>query len=120
MVNRYQSGWWLEIKYWEEDLTQSEIAELCDVSPTTIRKYMKQFGIPRRDLRGEDHPLYGTERKQDVRRAISETLSGREVSKETREKQSDSHTGNSLSEAQREAISEALSGISRSEETRRK
>jgi DNA-directed RNA polymerase specialized sigma subunit len=32
MARRYRSGWWLEIKYWDEELTQREIGEECDVS----------------------------------------------------------------------------------------
>ena len=47
MTKRYQNPDWLERKYWEEGLTQREMAEICGVSPTTIRTYMKEFGIER-------------------------------------------------------------------------
>lgn len=120
MVTRYHSGWWLAQKYWREGWTQREIADECGVSPRTIRKWMNRFDIPRRDLTGENHPLYGTERSEEVREAISESLQGRTFAESTREKMSLARRGESLSAETRERISEALTGITRSAETRRK
>ena len=120
MVRRYRSGWWLEQKYWEEGWTQREIAEECGVSPRTIRTYMNESGIPTREVEGENHPLYGESRDEEVREQISETLAGREFSAETRARMSESHEGNEVPPEVRRKISEALTGITRSEETRRK
>ncbi|WP_132058258.1 LuxR C-terminal-related transcriptional regulator [Halorussus amylolyticus] len=38
-MKRYRSGHWLERKYWDEGLTQKEIAEECGISATTVREY---------------------------------------------------------------------------------
>jgi DNA-binding transcriptional regulator LsrR (DeoR family) len=45
MERPYRDRDWLYRKYHEEGLTQREIGEECGVSPTTIRKQMKAFGI---------------------------------------------------------------------------
>ena len=120
MVRRYRSGWWLERKYWDEGWTQREIAEECGVSARTIRTYMNEFGIPTREVAGENHPLYGESRDEEVRERISEALKGREVSEETRERIAAAQEGTKLPADVREKISESLRGISRSEETRQK
>lgn len=120
MANRYRSGWWLEIKYWEEGLTQREIAECCDVSPRTIRKYMDRYGIERRDQRGEDHPLAGKPRAESVREQISDTLSGRTMDEDTRERMAEAHRGRSLSEERRAKIADSLSGSTPDESTRQR
>lgn len=119
-MKRYRNGWWLEIKYWDEGLTQREIAEECGVSPTTVRKYMKQFGIPTREMRGENHPMYGRERTEEEKEKISNSLSGRSFSEETRQRMSESHEGNAIPEEVRERIADSLEGTTRSEETRLK
>lgn len=119
-MRRYRSGWWLEIKYWDEELTQKEIAEKCGVSATTVRKYMSQFDIPTREMRGKDHPMYGRERTEEEKQKISESLSGRSFSGATRQRMSESHQGTELPEAVCEKISESLEGLTRPEETRRK
>jgi len=41
----YKNKEWLEQKYIDERLTQTEIASLCGVNPCTIRVWMKRFGI---------------------------------------------------------------------------
>lgn len=119
-MKRYRNGHWLEVKYWDEGLTQREIAEECGVSPTTIRTYMNRHDIPTREMRGENHPMYGRERTEEEREKISETLSGRSFSEETRKRMSKSHEGNEIPDSVRERISESLEGIDRSEETRHK
>lgn len=120
MTKRYRSGWWLVIKYWEEGLTQAEIADECDVSPRTIRKYMERRGIPTREIKGENHPLHGKQRPEQVREKIAEKLSGREFDDESRAQMANAHSGVSLSEERRRKISEALTGLSRSTETRQR
>jgi len=119
-VKRYRNGHWLEIKYWEEGLTQREIAEECGISATQIRHYMNEFDISRREMRGENHPMYGRERTERERREISASLTGRSLSEETRERMSKSHEGKEIPEDVRERIAESLEGLDRSEETRRK
>jgi len=116
----YRKEHWLEAKYWEEGLTQKEIADKCDVSPSTIRKYMKRFDIPTREMRGENHPMYGRERTDEEKQKISESLEGRSFSEETRRKMSEAHEGNGIPDDVRERISDSLEGLTRSEETRRK
>ena len=120
MVKRYRSGWWLELKYWDERLTKQEIAEECGVSPRTVYKYMEDAGIPRRDISGENHPMYGRERAEETKSKIAETMAGRNVSDETRERIAEARRGRELPAATKRRISESLTGVSRSEETRRK
>lgn len=119
-MKRYRNGHWLEVKYWDEGLTQKEIAEECGVSPTTIRTYMNRHDVPTREMRGENHPMYGRERTEEEKRKISESLEGRSFSEETLERMSESHEGNEIPEDVREQIADSLEGTSRSEETRRK
>lgn len=119
-MEQYRNGHWLEVKYWEEGLTQKEMAEECGISARTVRKYMKQFGIPTREMRGENHPMYGRERTEEEKRKISESLEGRSFSEETRRRMSESHEGNEISEEVRKRIANSLEGTARSEETRRK
>lgn len=120
MGKRYRSGWWLEEKYRSEGLTQGEIAEECDVSERTIRKYMKRYEISTRDVEGDHHPLSGESRGEAVREKIAATLEGREFDDETRERMAQAHSGTTLSAERRRKIAESLSGISRDEETRRR
>ncbi|NHN59303.1 NUMOD3 domain-containing DNA-binding protein [Halorussus rarus] len=119
-MKRYRNGWWLEVKYWDEGLTQREIAEECGVSPRLIRKYMNRFDIPTREMRGENHPMHGRERTEEEKRKISESLDGRSLSDETRRKISEAQRGRELPENVREKIAESLEGLNRSEATRRK
>lgn len=119
-MKRYRNGWWLEIKYWEEGLTQREIAEECDISVRQVRRYMNRFDVPTREIRGDNHPMYGQERTEEVRKQISESLESRSFSKETRRRISESQRGTELPPEVRERISESLTGIPRSTETRRK
>lgn len=120
MVRRYRNGWWLAVKYWDEGLTQAEIAAECDVTPRTIRTYMNEFGIQTRDIQGENHPLHGEQRDEEVREQISESLRGREVSEETRECMVKAREGTELPADVREKISRSLRGRSKSNATREK
>jgi len=119
-MKRYRNGWWLEIKYWDERLTQREIADECGISPRQIREYMDRFDIPTREMRGEDHPMHGRKRSDEAKQKISNSLQGRSLSEETRQRISDSQTGTELSAEVRKRISESLEGVTRSAETRRK
>ncbi len=44
----YWNEEWLRGKYWDEELTQAQIADLADVSRTTIQKWMEKHDIERR------------------------------------------------------------------------
>ncbi|GAB3418250.1 hypothetical protein GCM10027435_17980 [Haloparvum alkalitolerans] len=120
MAKRYRSGWWLELKYHREGWTQAEIADECGVSARTVRKWMERRGIETRDLVGEDHPLYGTSRDDDVRRRIAETMAGREFSEDERKRLAEGQRGRTLTRSTREKIGEALSGRQLPESTRQK
>jgi len=119
-MKRYRNGHWLEVKYWDEGLTQREIGEECGVSPSTIREYMKRFDVPTREMRGENHPMYGRERTEEEKQKIAESLEGRSFSEETRRRISEAQRGRNLPQEVREKISESLEGLTRSEATRQK
>jgi len=67
MEPRYRDETWLRERYWGDGMTQREIAEECDVSARTIGKYMSKFGIETRDIEGQNHPMYGTQRTEEVK-----------------------------------------------------
>lgn len=46
MPKLYQNEEWLEKKYWKEKLNTYQIAKLCKVDATIIRRQMKKFSIP--------------------------------------------------------------------------
>jgi len=94
--NKYRDEEWLREQYWEEGLTQREVTEKCGVSARAIRKWMKEFGIERREMAGENHPLYDEEREPSVREAISDALTGREFGEAVRERMSEAHSGSEL------------------------
>ncbi|MCK4384652.1 MAG: HNH endonuclease [candidate division Zixibacteria bacterium] len=50
----YKNKSWLEKKYWEEGLSQSEIGKLCNVSRKGIWKWMKKFNIKARKNYSEE------------------------------------------------------------------
>jgi len=120
MARRYHDAEWLEQKYHEEGLTQREIAELCGVSPSAIRKWMDRNDIETRAVRGENHGLYGESRDAETKRKISKTLEGRELDAKWRERIAESHSGKTTPVDVRERISDSLRGLDRSESTRRK
>ncbi|MFC7165499.1 NUMOD3 domain-containing DNA-binding protein [Halospeciosus flavus] len=120
MVTRYRNGWWLEQKYHREGWTQKQIADECAVSPRTIRKYMDRFGVETRDVRGENHGLYGETRSEETKAKISASLTGRDVDDAWRERIAAAHRGTTLPEDVRTKISETLEGREKSAETRRK
>jgi|APHM01.1.fsa_nt_gi hypothetical protein len=47
-VNRYENEDWLRQKYSKEKLSSNRIAEMCGVSGSTIRRYLKLFNIETR------------------------------------------------------------------------
>lgn len=120
MDRPYRDADWLEERYHGDGLTQREIAEECGVVPRTIRRWMQRFDIETREVRGEHHGLYGTERSEEVKRKISEQLKGREYSRETRKRISEGQRGISPTPEQRAKISKSLTGLKRPIETREK
>lgn len=115
---RYRDRDWLELMYHGREHTQAEIAEFCDVSPRTIRKYMNEHDIPTREVRGRNHGLYGSERREETRERISESMAGREFDGDWREKLAEAKRGVEVGEETRRRISESLTGLERSWETR--
>lgn len=120
MERPYRDREWLEHQYHEKGLTQREIGELCDVSPSTIRKQMKEFGIKTREVKGENHGMYGKERSEEVKQRISEKLKGRTFSEETRQQFAEAQRGKTTPPDVKEKISRSLTGIERPIETREK
>lgn len=120
MVERYRSGWWLAIKYHGEGWTQREIADECGVSPRCIREYMNEFDIETRAVEGENHGLFGQERDEEVKEAISDALRGREFDDEARQRMAAAHTGREIPEQVRERIADSLTGREKPPETRAK
>lgn len=120
MPPRYRREAWLYEQYHDKGRTQREMAEICDVSPRTIREWMNRHDVETREVAGENHPLHGSERAEAVKARISETMSGRELSEETRRKMSEAHAGKDLSDDQKRRISAALRNREKSEETRQR
>lgn len=116
----YRDPDWLEARYWDDELTQQEIADECDLNVRTIRKWMNRHDIETRKPEGKYHGLYGEERDEETREKISERLKGRTFSEVTRERMSAAKQGKAKPESVREKISEALAGRPKSLETRRK
>lgn len=98
---------------------QREIAERCAVSPRTIRTYVKEFGIPTREVRGRNHGLYGRERDEETRRKISDAFEDRDITPEWRKRISEALTCRTVPTDVRERIADSLTGVERSRETRR-
>nr|WP_237560333.1 NUMOD3 domain-containing DNA-binding protein [Halolamina sediminis] len=79
---------------------------------------MQKRGVETRELAGENHPQYGSERDEATRVKISETMAGREFSAETIERFREAKQGSEIPAETREKISESLSGLERSDEIR--
>lgn len=58
---KYTQKWWLYQKYWAELRPISEVADLADVSHTTVMNEMKRKGVPRRpkNMEAENHEHVG-------------------------------------------------------------
>lgn len=113
MDRNYHDPEWLEEQYHGEGRTQKDIADECGVSPRAVRTYMNKFCIETREMEGENHPQYGTERSEETRRKISETMQGREFTEEWRERIAEAQRGVELPLDVRRKISESLTGMSR-------
>ena len=120
MPPNYRDPEWLAARYRDDGWTQREIADACDVSPTTIGEWMDRHGIETRDIEGENHPLYGETRDESVREQIAETMENREFSEATKRKISEANRGRSIGADARRKISESLAGRTKSERTRRR
>lgn len=120
MSRKYRDPEWLEREYHERGRTQKEIADECDVSPRAIRDWMNRHGIETRDVEGENHGLYGEERDEETRQAISASLTGRDYPEEWRERVSEAQKGRELPERVRQRISNSLEGRELSQQTRQR
>jgi predicted transcriptional regulator len=45
---KYKQEKWLYTKYWDEGLTQTEMAKEIGVTTSTISNYMRRFNVPTR------------------------------------------------------------------------
>jgi len=80
----YHNKKWLYQKYWGEKLSLQEIAEICDVSNTTIHRLMINFDIPRRSpseaqrgmFCGPKNPMYGKKHTPETLKKMSESRKG--------------------------------------------
>jgi len=59
----YKQKEWLETQYWDEALTQKEMAEIAGVTKSTISNYMRRLGIERRSAAESRH--YGKSKPHD-------------------------------------------------------
>ena len=116
----YRDADWLEACYWDDELTQQEIADECEVHVRTIRDWMNRHGIETRKPEGEYHGLHGEERDEETKVAISGSLQGRKFTDETRARMAAAKRGRTIPESVRAQISEALAGQAKSLETRRR
>jgi transposase len=48
MTQKYRNEDWLRQKYREEDLSQSEIANLCDIHQSTLTRWLDKYDIKKR------------------------------------------------------------------------
>lgn len=46
----YKDEDWLRDRYWGDNLSAADMAELAECSDETILRYMREYGIPRRDM----------------------------------------------------------------------
>lgn len=54
MSESYKDEKWLREKYYEEDLTQKDISEICGVASRTIGRWLKKFDLKRTKHRYKD------------------------------------------------------------------
>lgn len=81
---------WLEQKYLIEGLGTYEIGKLVNRDPKRVYEWLIDFKIPTRD-RSESIKLMN--KREDIRKMRSESLTGREVTPKTREKISKARSG---------------------------
>lgn len=120
MARQYRDESWLRSRYHDDGCTQAEIADECDVTPSCIRKWMREYDIETRDVKGENHGLYGEERDEETKRQIATSLQGRTFDERTRKRMSIAHEGTNVDEETREKIAASIRGTSRSERTRKR
>jgi hypothetical protein len=48
-MKKYKNKEWLEEKYISEDLSQTKISEICDVSRPTVSRYVTRYGLSQQD-----------------------------------------------------------------------
>jgi len=90
---KYRDEDWLQHKYIEENKTQAEIANICNVSTQTINNWTTKFGLSKDSWNnGESNPVHGGH-DEKTKEKISQSKEGHTHSKETREKISISQMG---------------------------
>jgi len=93
---KYNDKQWIHNQYWNERKSIREISDECNVSQSTIFSYMKKFKIPRRTM-------------TEAKKGQIPWIKGKNHSKESKRKMSESHKGKKFSENHRENLSKALS-----------
>ena len=56
-MKNYLNPDWLQVKYIDENISQNNIAKLCNVDQSTIHKYLLRFNIPTRNFCGRSGSL---------------------------------------------------------------
>lgn len=81
----YKSKAWLKQKYWDERLSLPKIAELCNVSYTTIGDWMERYGINRRtvseSVSGDLSPVKGKKLNKERKEKLINGLIKRHLKK---------------------------------------
>jgi len=54
----YRDPDYLRVAYWEREQSLSEIAAVFAVSPSTVKNWMTEHNIPRREASGNGAPVY--------------------------------------------------------------
>lgn len=132
---------WLYQKYWIEELSIIQIAEIVGCCNTAVYKALKRLQIPvktkseahvgkhhseatKRKIaetkEGKKNPNYGKRPSEETRQKLSEASRGRKHSEETKCRMSEWHKNHPISEEHRQKITEALKGKLHSEETKQK
>lgn len=79
-MENYKERNWLHQKYTIEQKTVYEIADLENISISTVSKYMKKHGIKKRKPKGappgEKNPLYGRKLSKEHRQKLKESCTG--------------------------------------------
>lgn len=100
-MTKYRNKEWLKKQYIEEVRSITDIADECDVAPTTISDWLDRFDIETRDpaetikktgiLAGENNPMYGKKgritgeknpmKDEEAVKKLAESIRGRTVPK---------------------------------------
>ena len=86
----------------------------------TSRQFERARKMANENMKGENHPLYGTKLSEERKKSIGDFHRGKKMSDETRAKMSKSKTGNKASDETRKKIGDVHRGRVVSEESKKK